>query len=53
MLTWPAACAGLEAGGQLLAPLEQETLLSWAVLILQTLEEAGVPLTEQAGPTCL
>lgn len=38
--------AGLESGGQLLGPYQAETLLSWAVIITQTLEEAGVPLTE-------
>lgn len=41
--------AGLESGGQLLAPLQQETLVSWVVLVMQTLEEVGAPISEQVA----
>ncbi|KAK9832512.1 hypothetical protein WJX81_003538 [Elliptochloris bilobata] len=40
--------AGLQSGGQLLAPLEQETALSWAGFALLTLEAIGVPLHTEA-----
>ncbi len=41
--------AALESGGQLLAPLQQETLVSWVVLIMTTLEEVGVPVGDQVS----
>ena len=42
--------AGLQSGGQLLAPLEQETALSWAGFVLLTLEAVGLPLHAEARP---
>jgi hypothetical protein len=33
----------------LLAPLQQETLVSWVVLIMTTLEEVGVPVGDQVS----
>ncbi len=33
-----------------MAPLQQETLLSWVMLVMQTLEEVGAPVSEQARP---
>ena len=42
--------AGLQSGGQLLAPLEQETALSWAGFVLLTLEAVGLPLHAEACP---
>ena len=42
--------AALQSGGQLLAPLEQETALSWAGFVLLTLEAVGLPLHAKARP---
>jgi len=32
-----------------MAPLQQETLLSWVMLVMQTLEEVGAPLSQQVA----
>ena len=42
--------AALQSAGQLLAPLEQETALSWAGFVLLTLEAVGLPLHAEARP---
>ena len=33
-----------------MAPLQQETLVSWVMLVMQTLEEVGAPISEQVFP---
>lgn len=43
--------AALQSRGQLLAPLEQETALSWAGFVLLTLEAVGLPLHAEALKT--
>ena len=32
-----------------MAPLQQETLLSWVMLVMQTLEEVGAPVSQQVS----
>ncbi len=43
------AAAGLASGNKLLAPLEQEVLLSWVAVVFLALQEAGVPRDLQVG----
>lgn len=43
------SAAGLEYGGQLLAPLDEDILLSWAALVMMTASAVGVPLYPEVG----
>lgn len=43
--------AALQSGGQLLQPIEQEVLVSWATMVLLTLQLVGVPLYRQVCTT--
>ncbi|GAB4814423.1 hypothetical protein N2152v2_001469 [Parachlorella kessleri] len=40
---------GLEYGGQLLSPLHEDLLLSWVAIVMMTLKQVGVPLSNEGA----
>ena len=47
------AVARLESGGQLVGDLDQEIMLSWAAMVVLTLQAIGLPMTASGVHTLL